>query len=111
MRDRIVADRGGRDRISDLEYDQIENASLTSTILRSLQCRWLKKEQISPDERALVGTIATTQNTYNRIVEMVGAARVPRDVTPSVTDIVTGLNAEAPAAPQPGPEEASDGQT
>ena len=44
LRDQIIADRGGKDGLSALEIEQIENAVMTTTILRSLQLRWSKKE-------------------------------------------------------------------
>ena len=78
---RIVADKGGEAMLTALELKQIENAAMTSAILSSLQCRWMAREAPSETERLAVPMILTAQNTFNRLVEQVGAGRVAKDVT------------------------------
>jgi hypothetical protein len=94
LRDQIIADKGGRERLSALEIEQIENAVMTATILRSLQVRWAKREPISADERALAGAIATITNTFSRLAESIGSGRVPKDVTPTIDAVIAELAKE-----------------
>lgn len=96
LRDQIIADKGGRDRLSALEYEQVENAAMTSAVLRSVQCRWAKDEQISDTERQAIATMSTLQNTFNRLVETIGLGREPKDVT-SIDAIIQRANEKLPA--------------
>jgi hypothetical protein len=87
LRDQIIADKGGIKQLSALEVEQIESVTMMSTILRSLQLRWLKREAPSETERAVVPLMVSVANTFNRLVEAVGARRTPRDITPDITEL------------------------
>jgi len=60
-----------------------------------LEARWLSGEEIDP---VLYCTLA---NAQKRLLESVGLRRVPRDVTPSLTDYLRSRDAA------PGPSEAT----
>ena len=87
-RDAIVADLGGLDRLSTLELLQVENVAVDAAVLRDMQTRWLKGEQVVPSE------IATMENTFNRTAAALGTARRAKDVTDLKTYLATKAKAE-----------------
>jgi hypothetical protein len=56
-----------------------------------LEARWLSGEEIDPT------IYCTLANAQKRLLELVGLRRLPRDVTPSLTDYLRSHN----AAPSP----------
>jgi hypothetical protein len=76
LRDAIIADLGGEDRISTLERAMAENAAMDVAILRHLQASLLRGEPVSVPE------MTSLENTFNRTAQHLGTKRRPKDVTP-----------------------------
>jgi len=85
----ICGDLGGEDRLSTLERLQAENAAMTATVLRDMQCRWLKGEEVSTSE------LATVENTFNRTAAALGTQRRPRDVIEELSTFIESKRNEA----------------
>ena len=90
VRNAIVADLGGEDRLSTLELLQAENAAVDAAVLRDMQCRWLKGEPVPVSE------MATIENTFNRTAAAVGTKRRTRDITPLREQLLEQMRTEAP---------------
>ena len=93
--EQIETDAGGHDRLSTGERQIIQRIALTCALAEHLEARWLSGEEIDP---VLYCTLA---NAQKRLLESVGLRRVPRDVTPSLTDYLRSRDAA------PGPSEAT----
>jgi hypothetical protein len=78
-RDAIFGDLGGADQLSTLERLQVENASLSAAILRDMQVRWLKGENVP------VAEMVSVENTFNRTAASLGIQRRSKDITPATT--------------------------
>ena len=90
VRNAIVADLGGEDRLSTLELLQAENAAVDAAVLRDMQCRWLKGEPVPVSE------MATIENTFNRTAAAVGTKRRTRDITPLREQLLEQMRTDAP---------------
>ena len=90
VRNAIVADLGGEDRLSTLELLQAENATVDAAVLRDMQCRWLKGEPVPVSE------MATIENTFNRTAAAVGTKRRTRDITPLREQLLEQMRTDAP---------------
>jgi hypothetical protein len=88
----IIADLGGRDRLSTLELLQIENVSVDAAVLRDMQVRWLKGDKVLPTE------IATMENVFNRTAAALGTQRRAKDATPTLDQVLRDHAAQEPAA-------------
>ena len=93
--DAIEADAGGHDQLTTGQRQIIQRIALTCALAEHLEARWLSGEEIDP---VLYCTLA---NAQKRLLESVGLRRVPRDVTPSLTDDLRSRDAA------PGPSEAT----
>ena len=93
--DAIEADAGGHDQLTTGQRQIIQRIALTCALAEHLEARWLSGEEIDP---VLYCTLA---NAQKRLLESVGLRRVPRDVTPSLTDYLRSRDAA------PGPIEAT----
>ena len=93
--DAIEADAGGHDQLTTGQRQIIQRIALTCALAEHLEARWLSGEEIDP---VLYCTLA---NAQKRLLESVGLRRVPRDVTPSLTDYLRSRDAA------PGPSEAT----
>ena len=93
--DAIEADAGGHDQLTTGQRQIIQRIALTSALAEHLEARWLSGEEI---DATLYCTLA---NAQKRLLESVGLRRVPRDVTPSLTDYLRSRDAA------PGPSEAT----
>jgi hypothetical protein len=93
--EQIETDAGGHDRLSTGERQIIQRIALTCTLTEHLEARWLSGGEIDP---ALYCTLA---NAQKRLLELVGLRRVPRDVTPSLTDYLRLRDAADPSEATP----------
>src|SRR6516164_5413419 len=87
----IEDESGGHDQLTTGQRQIIQRIALTCALAEHLEARWLSGEEIDP---AVYCTIA---NAQKRLLELVGLRRLPRDVTPSLTDYLRSHN----AAPSP----------
>ena len=78
MKHAIISDLGGLDQLSTLELIQAENAAVDAAVLRDLQVRWLRGEEVE------AATLATVENVFNRTAAALGTKRRTRDVMPSL---------------------------
>jgi hypothetical protein len=76
IRDQVLADLGGADRLSTLERLAAENVAMSAAMLRDMGARWLRGEEVDP------GALATLQNTFNRTAAALGWQRRARDISP-----------------------------
>src|SRR6516164_2071066 len=89
--DAIEADAGGHDQLTTGQRQIIQRIALTCALAEHLEARWLSGEEIDPT------IYCTLANAQKRLLELVGLRRLPRDVTPSLTDYLRSHN----AAPSP----------
>ena len=71
-----------------LELIQVENAAVDAAVLRDLQVRWLRGEEV---EAAMLATI---ENIFNRTAAVLGTKRRTKDVVPSIEQYATRLRAQ-----------------
>jgi hypothetical protein len=83
----IEDESGGHDQLTTGQRQIIQRIALTCALAEHLEARWLSGEEIDP---AVYCTIA---NAQKRLLELVGLRRVPRDVTPSLTDYLRSRDA------------------
>jgi hypothetical protein len=76
----IESDQGGRDNMSTARLRVAETAALTTAMVNDLGARWLAGEQVD------LGLFATLSNAQRRAFETLGFDRVPKNVTPSVSE-------------------------
>lgn len=74
----IISDLGGVEQLSMLELIQVENAAVDAAVLRDLQVRWLRGEEVEAP------VLATIENVFNRTAAMLGTKRRTKDVLPSL---------------------------
>ena len=89
--DAIEADAGGHDQLTTGQRQIVQRIALTCALAEHLEARWLSGEEIDPT------IYCTLANAQKRLLELVGLRRLPRDVTPSLTDYLRSHN----AAPSP----------
>lgn len=90
MKRAIVSDLGGEDQLSTLELIQAENAAVDAAVLRDLQVRWLRGDEVE------AATLATIENVFNRTAAALGTKRRPRDAMPTLTQFVDGIARQEP---------------
>ncbi|MGA9562652.1 MAG: hypothetical protein WBR32_16560 [Pseudolabrys sp.] len=78
MKHAIIADLGGAEQLSTLELIQAENAAVDAAVLRDLQVRWLRGDEVE------ASVLATIENVFNRTAAMLGTKRRTKDVLPSL---------------------------
>ena len=88
MRHAIISDLGGTEQLSTLELIQAENAAVDAAVLRDLQVRWLRGEEVE------ASVLATIENVFNRTAAMLGTKRRTKDVVPSIEQYATHLRAQ-----------------
>ena len=88
----IEADAGGHERLTTAERQIIQRAAMTGAMIEDLEARWLAGEAIDP------ALYATLGNAQRRLFETVGLRRVPRNVTPNLSDYLNEKTVEAEAA-------------
>ena len=72
-KDAIMADLGGKGRLSTLERIMCENAAMSAAVLRDAHVRWMQGEPVPVSE------IATLENTFNRTAQALGLSRRTKD--------------------------------
>ena len=77
-RSAIISDLGGAERLSTLERLQAENAAMSAAMLRDLQIRWIKGEEIPVVE------MVSLENVFNRTAAPLGTTKRVTDVTPDI---------------------------
>jgi hypothetical protein len=70
----ITSDLGGQEGLSEVERLQVQNLALSAIILRDIQTKWLKGEDIH------LGDLIAMENSFNRTAASLGTARRPKDV-------------------------------
>lgn len=75
----ITGDLGGTDRLATGERQIVQRVALLACMSEDIESRWLMGESVDP------ATLATLANCQRRLFEAIGLKRVPRDVTPSLS--------------------------
>src|SRR5262245_19284200 len=86
LRTRVVAERGGADRLDIMRTTHASTWSILSTMIEHEMARFLLGEPVEPS------AIATLVNARRREGEVIGEPD-PRDVTPSISEFITDLEA------------------
>ncbi|CAN7208718.1 hypothetical protein LJR225_000721 [Phenylobacterium sp. LjRoot225] len=84
LRDEIAEDLGGLDGLSAMERELVANSALMGAMLRDLGASYLTGAQIDLTE------FMALANAQRRLLEALGLRRRPRDVTPSLKDLIEG---------------------
>jgi hypothetical protein len=84
LRDRIMSDLGGADRLSAMQMEVIDNVAVMGAMLRDAAAGYLTGE---PTDLAEFTTLA---NAQRRLLADLGFQRVPRDVTPDLQNYIKG---------------------
>jgi hypothetical protein len=77
-----VADMGGRDLLSEAQLSLVKRASAIECELEQMEGRLSKGEQVDLD------TFTRAASHLRRLLETLGLERKPRNVTPSLADIL-----------------------
>lgn len=84
MRDNLLAERGGADRLSTLKLAVVESVSCLTAMISDAQARWLRGDPV--DATALTTLI----NARRREAEIIGIDPGPLDVTPDLRSYLKG---------------------
>jgi hypothetical protein len=76
----VHGDLGGTDRLATGERQIVQRAVILGVMAEDVESRWLMGEAVDPT------ILATMANAQRRLFETVGLKRVPRDVTPSLSE-------------------------
>jgi hypothetical protein len=99
LRSAIEEDLGGADRLSAVERQLTQRAAFLSTLIESWETEWLSGKRIDlPDLFAAI-------NSQRRVLMSLGLARRPRDVTPTLQEIIDGMEEESEHAEENGDAE------
>jgi hypothetical protein len=93
LRDRLVNERGGPGAMGTLRYAIISDLAGVSAMIEDAMTRWFRGEPVD------AATVATLINVRRRDAELVGIDPEPRDVTPSLADIMRDIAAQEAAQP------------
>ena len=74
----ITSDLGGESELSEIEKILVEQAALSSVVVKDAYTRWLQGEPIPLPE------LSVMQNAFLRIAGTLGLRRRPKDVTASI---------------------------
>jgi hypothetical protein len=98
----FISDAGGDDVVSEAERAILRRAATLATELERREAAFALNGCADPADLDLH---AKTSAVLSRLLEKVGLKRVPRDVTPTISDIVAEIAAEkaAKALAAPGP--------
>jgi hypothetical protein len=88
LRDRILADLGGMDRLSAMEMEVVDNAAMLGAMIKDAGTAYL-----SGDPTDLTEFMALT-NAQRRLLEAIGMRRRPRDITPDLSDYISDQDEE-----------------
>ena len=84
--DSILSDLGGRDQISEGEYQLARRAAALS-VLAEVAEAWLAAQRF---EKVVIEDFCRLVSSLNRTLSNLGLGRRQRDVTPSLRDIIEG---------------------
>jgi hypothetical protein len=76
----IEADQGGRDQMTTAMQKVAETAAVTTAMVNDMAAKWLNGEEVDP------ALFCTLGNAQRRLFETIGFSRVPKNVTPSVSE-------------------------
>ena len=85
----ILVDQGGADQCSESRKQLIRRFAAAAVLAEQLESRLANGEQIDIQEHA------TLSSTLVRLAQRIGIDRVPRDVTPSLSEYLASLEDEA----------------
>src|SRR5665213_1207037 len=84
----VLADMGGAENVSEIQHQLVAKFATLALQLEAMQAAAIEGNEIDLD---LFGRCA---GHLRRIAEALGVQRVPRDVTPSLSDIAAEIEAE-----------------
>jgi len=87
--DNLIADLGGADRVSTAEVELARRCAVLSVLAGAID-----KDAVEGKPVDIAGLCAIT-NALQRCLNRIGLKRVPRDVTPSLRDLLSGEKTEA----------------
>jgi hypothetical protein len=87
-----LSDLGGEDNTSSAERSIVRRVAVLTVELEALEREFATAGQATPEKLELY---QRTANSLRRLLEAVGLQRRPRDVTPSLTDIMREEDAAA----------------
>ncbi len=76
----IAADQGGTDQISESRQQLIRRFSAAAALAEMLESKFVKGEEISPADHALLASHALITSTMVRVAQRIGVDRIPKDV-------------------------------
>jgi hypothetical protein len=79
----IESDLGGAENLTTAMRQLVESAAVTSAMVADLGSRWLAGEQID------LALFCTLGNAQRRLFETIGFTRVPKNVTPTVSEYLS----------------------
>jgi hypothetical protein len=85
----IEADLGGRDGLSTGELQLIQRIAVTGAVIEHLESEWLAGGSID------IPSYSALSNTQKRLLETVGLKRVPRNVSPTLSQYLEAKKNEA----------------
>jgi hypothetical protein len=88
--DAVVSDQGGADQCSESRLQLIRRFAAAAVLAEQLESRLANGEQIDIAEHAMLSS------TLVRLAAKIGIDRVPRDISPSLTEYLARYGAEQP---------------
>jgi len=86
---RHVSDLGGKDVLSEAQLSLVRRAAALAVELESMEARMSQGEQVNLD------SFGRAASHLRRLYEAIGLRRQPRDVMPSLADLIAQDEAEA----------------
>jgi hypothetical protein len=88
---RHVADLGGRDMLSEAQLSLVRRAAALAVELESMEARMSEGQAVNLD------TFGRAASHLRRLYESIGLKRTPRDVTPTLAELIAQDEAEQAA--------------
>jgi hypothetical protein len=85
----IVIDQGGSDRISEARLQLIRRFSAAAVLAETMESKLANGEQIDINEHA------TLSSTLVRLAQRIGIDRVPKDISPTLSEYLSALPKDA----------------
>ena len=89
LRDRLIADMGGRDRLSVMQAELIDNTAILGAMLKDSAANYLQGEPIDLTE------FMSLTNAQRRLLSDLGLEKRIKDVTPSLSEYARQHYSEA----------------
>jgi len=93
LRDRIISDLGGADRLSAMQCELIDSVALLGAAIKDMGASYLSGRPVDLAE------CATLMNAQRRLLADLGLDRKTRDITPDLSDYVNQRTAGEVTAP------------